>query len=83
MNLGKERKSPNKKFSVACRLQQAVLNLLEGDFVYRSALVITEQNKSKIYICLSIVLMKQKPGEFRQSSVKYVFPVLFTTKYNE
>lgn len=54
MNPGKKRKLPNKKFSVACRLQQAVLNLLE-DFVYRSALVIAEWNKSKIYICVCLL----------------------------
>ena len=54
MNLGKKRKLPNKKFSVACRLQQAVLNLLE-DFVYRSVLVIAEQNKSKIYIYVCLL----------------------------
>lgn len=59
MNPGKKRKLPNKKFSVACRLQQAVLNLLE-DFFYRSALVIAEQNKSKIYICVCLLFWWSK-----------------------
>lgn len=31
------------------------LNLLEEDFVYRSALVIAEQNKSKIYIYVCLL----------------------------
>lgn len=60
MNLGKKRKLPNKKFSIACRLQQAVVNLLEEDFVYRSVLVIAEQNKSKIYIYVCLLFWWSK-----------------------
>ena len=40
--------------------QQAVLNLLEEDFVYRSALVIAEENKSKIYIYVCLLFWWSK-----------------------
>ena len=36
------------------------LNLLEEDFVYRSALVIAEQNKSKIYIYVCLLFWWSK-----------------------
>lgn len=43
-----------KSWALHADSQQAVLNLLEEDFVYRSALALAEQNKSKIhiYVCL-------------------------------
>lgn len=40
--------------------QQAVLNLLEEDSVYRSVLVIAEQNKSKIYIYVCLLFWWSK-----------------------
>lgn len=60
MNPGKKRKLPNKKFSIACRLQQAALNLLAEDSVYRSALVRAERDKSKIYICVWLLFRWSK-----------------------
>lgn len=59
-NLGEKRKLPNKKFTALHEdSQQAVLNLLE-DFVYRSALVTAEQNKSKIYIYVGLLFWWSK-----------------------
>lgn len=49
-----------KSWALHADSQQAVLNLLEEDFIYRSALALAEQNKSKIYIYVCLLFWWSK-----------------------